>query len=164
MNILNIKQKHIFFYFVIFTISFIVDRVTKYLAIQYLSTEDIVANKILNFSLVWNRGINWGLFNSASENVFLLLTFVIILVIIIFFAYTAVQYYKSFDITFEILVLSGALSNVIDKLTYGAVIDFIEFHINNWYWPTFNFADIFIVIGVIGIVIKTIGKEHAQKN
>ena len=53
---------------------------------------------------------------------------------------------------FEALVLSGAVSNFIDRLYYGAVVDFIDCYVAHWHWPTFNVADACIVVGIGGII------------
>ena len=52
------------------------------------------------------------------------------------------------------LIIGGAVGNLYDRLTYFAVPDFIDFHINNYHWFTFNFADIFISLGIFGMIIK----------
>ena len=52
------------------------------------------------------------------------------------------------------LIIGGAVGNLFDRLTYFAVPDFIDFHINNYHWFTFNVADIFISIGIFLMVIK----------
>ena len=57
-----------------------------------------------------------------------------------------------------LMILGGALGNVFDRLYYKAVPDFIDFHIGNFHWFIFNFADVFITIGVIFmILIELIG-------
>jgi signal peptidase II len=156
------KNKPIW-YFCIFVFCFFVDRISKFFAIKLLQN-DLVVNKNINFSLIWNRGISWGLLNFESNVAFWLLTFFIFGVIIIFFVYTFIQYKNNFDITFETLVLSGAGSNIIDRVIYGAVVDFIEFHVHDWYWPTFNIADAFVVVGIVGILIRSVFIGYVCKN
>ena len=64
-----------------------------------------------------------------------------------------------------ILILGGALGNFYDRLFYGAVPDFIDFHINNFHWFIFNFADISITIGVLFmIILEIIDKSDYEKN
>ena len=61
------------------------------------------------------------------------------------------------------LIIGGAVGNLFDRFTYFAVPDFIDFHINSFHWFTFNVADIFISIGVIGLIISELLKKNAYK-
>lgn len=54
----------------------------------------------------------------------------------------------------EILVFAGAISNLVDRVLYGAVLDFIELYVGRWSWPVFNVADSLIVCGVIGMLFR----------
>lgn len=130
------------------------DRISKWLALTYVQYETVPVLPCLDFSLSWNRGITWGVFGGSSEMGFYLLTSLIGAIILIFAAYTFMQYYQNEPILFELFVLSGATSNFFDRIYYGAVVDFIDFYVGNWHWPTFNIADACIVIGVGGIIIK----------
>ena len=60
---------------------------------------------------------------------------------------------RKFKLISLTLILSGAIGNLIDRVTNGFVVDFIDFHYQNFYWPIFNFADIFITVGVILLLI-----------
>ena len=56
------------------------------------------------------------------------------------------------------IIICGAIANIIDRTTNGYVIDFLYFHINQFYWPAFNFADIYISIGILMIIINMLKK------
>ena len=56
-------------------------------------------------------------------------------------------------------IIGGALGNLVDRIRFGAVIDFLDFHIGEWHWPAFNVADIFIVIGVGLYIISMIFRK-----
>tara|TARA_Y100000588_G_C13856236_1_gene754187 strand:- start:153 stop:404 length:252 start_codon:yes stop_codon:yes gene_type:complete len=56
------------------------------------------------------------------------------------------------------VIICGAMANIFDRLINGYVIDFIYFHINQFYWPAFNFADIYISIGIIMILFNMLNK------
>lgn len=140
-------------YSVIFIACIFIDRYSKYLILRHL-TEEVALLPFFNLSLVWNKGISWGLFSFNEPLFYLLLTFLIIFVTLLFFFYTVSEYRNGNSVLFEIVVLAGAVSNVIDRFLYGAVVDFIEVHAGSWYWPTFNIADVFIVIGVVGICLR----------
>jgi len=53
-------------------------------------------------------------------------------------------------------VLGGAIGNLIDRVLYGEVIDFLDFYWSSWHWPAFNFADSFITLGVLGTLLRLI--------
>ena len=152
------NTKKIVWYAGIFLTSFLADRLTKLWAIIN-TQEPIVVCQNLNWSLSWNRGVSWSIFNDASVIGFYLLTFVLITMISIFSIYAFIQYKNRFNISFEVLMLSGALSNIVDRFYYGAVADFIDFYVGTWHWPTFNLADAFIFIGVFVIVAKNFERK-----
>ncbi len=62
------------------------------------------------------------------------------------------------------MIVGGAIGNLYDRLVYFAVPDFIDFHINQFHWFTFNIADIFISIGIILIIIKDLSLSKNEKN
>jgi len=132
----------------------LLDRLTKWWVVTVLQEREIVLFPGVNFILAWNRGVSWGLFSSTSNLGFYLLSFFIAIVIIFFIMYTISEYRRGTLILFELLVIAGALSNFIDRLYYGAVVDFIDLYVYSWHWPTFNVADACIVIGIGGIVAK----------
>ncbi len=157
-------KKSLFFYVALFSICFLADRVSKWWAVKTLQNQKIVVSDYLNFSLAWNRGISWSLFHYDSSVGFSLLTAFIILVVIVFLIYVFVQYKNYIDVTYQTLVLAGALSNIVDRFWYQAVVDFIQLHSNNWYWPTFNIADVCVIIGILGILITSLYDAYAIKN
>ncbi len=150
----------IFRYAFLFITCLGIDRWTKWLALS--NAVDAQIFPILNFSLMWNRGVSWGLFHGASACGFYILTSFIILVTIAlaYYAFYHQLYKNKQSIWLETLVLAGAVSNLIDRFIFGGVIDFIQFHLGSWYWPTFNIADILVVGGVIGLFIKNIKREY----
>jgi len=129
----------------------LIDRITKWWAVNVLADKQIHILPGVSFSLSWNRGVAGSLLSSNSPWGFWLLTFFIICTIFIFLMYAFVQFHNHQGITYETLVLTGAMSNVIDRFWYGAVVDFIDCFIGAWHWPTFNVADALIVIGIMGI-------------
>ena len=133
---------------------FLIDRISKIYVInldkQFLGTE-IFSSKFLNIILVWNEGIAFGLFSFDENYLYNILTVIILLIIIIiFFMIRGNRGVKKYSL---LMILGGALGNFYDRIFYGAVPDFIDFHISNFHWFIFNFADIFITIGVIFMII-----------
>ncbi len=151
-------------YFLIFSGSFIIDRLSKSWAVAQLAHEPMIITNNLSCSLAWNPGISWSMLQFSTPLYFWLLTSLIALVIVTFSVYTILQYRSGFTIFFETMILAGAISNLVDRCWYGAVVDFIELHVHGWYWPTFNIADACIVGGVFGIIIKTVYDSYDNKH
>lgn len=148
----------------LFLICLCADRLTKWWAVTCLDGSTVNLTSNISFSLAWNPGISWGMLQFSNPLYFWLLTSVIALVIVIFGIYTFNQYRLGASIFFESVILSGAISNVIDRFWYGSVVDFIELHVHDWYWPSFNIADACIVGGVLGIIIKMGYDRHDDKH
>ena len=133
---------------------FILDRLTKFYVI-YLdkinSSSEIFSSKFLNIYLIWNEGIAFGLFSFNENNLYNLLTlFILIIIFVILYMVSKSNGFKKYSL---LMILGGALGNVFDRIIYKSVPDFIDFHIGNFHWFIFNFADIFITIGVIFLII-----------
>ena len=130
---------------------------SKWLVVFYFELEQKLYlnlnNQFMNFYMAWNKGINFGLFEGDSTVQAYLLTAISIIISIVFFVWLR----NSTRFLMQILaslVIGGALGNAIDRLLYGAVADFINVTccgIRNPY--SFNLADIFIFIGLIGLLI-----------
>ena len=132
---------------------FVFDRVSKIWIInQQEQNSSIFINKFLNFELIWNTGIGFGLF-STDPNLFYNLTSLFIFLVVLFLFYLMFRSNFFDKICFSI-VLGGALGNLYDRIVYFAVPDFIDFHVGDFHWFTFNIADIFITVGIILLIIK----------
>src|SRR5579862_8996742 len=106
------NTKNLLKYAGIFITSFLADRLTKLWAIRN-AQESIPVCQNLNWSLSWNRGVSWSFFSDASVTGFYLLAFVLVVLVSIFSIYSFVQYKNRYNISFEVLILSGALSNLV---------------------------------------------------
>ncbi len=144
---------------------FLLDRLSKiyviYLNKKFLGSE-LLSSKFLNIRLIWNEGIAFGLL-SFNETVFYnaLTVLILIIILIIFFMLSKSNGIKKFSL---MMILGGAIGNVYDRIFYGAVPDFIDFHIGNFHWFIFNVADIFITLGVIFmIIIEITGNNKNDK-
>jgi len=153
----NLKNKifskeTIFSLTVVFAI-FVFDRITKVTIIKnQLNNQSIFVNDYLNFELVWNTGIGFGLL-SQNANLYYHLISLLIFTVIIFLIYLIAKA-EFLEKVLYCLILGGALGNFYDRLIYFAVPDFIDIHINDFHWFTFNIADIFITLGILLIIIK----------
>ena len=148
----NIKTFYI--NFIIILSIFILDRLTKLYVIHLDKIDSgtkIFSSKFLNIYLIWNEGIAFGLFSFDENNLYNFLTiFILIIVFVILYMISKSSGLKKYSL---LMILGGALGNVFDRIIYKAVPDFIDFHIGNFHWFIFNFADIFISIGVIFLII-----------
>ena len=150
---------------IILTIFFF-DRITKIylLNLQENGTDiDFYINSFLNFYLVWNTGIGFGLASLESSAYYHLLTFIIAIINIglIYFLTKSKGIYEYLIA----LVIGGSLGNLFDRVYYYAVPDFIDLHLGNYHWFIFNVADIFISAGIIGLIfVELIKKEKISEN
>ena len=140
---------------------FFFDRATKMYLInlQTAGTDiDFYIFPFLNFYLVWNTGIGFGLV-SLETNIFYHMLTVIITIInlaLIFFLIKA----KGIYTYLLALIIGGSLGNLFDRIYYYAVPDFIDFHVGNFHWFIFNVADIFITVGIIVFIFKELLKKE----
>ena len=157
MNILksfrnSFSLRGILGYLVIIALIFILDRVSKVKIINHQENNDgsLFINDYLNFDLIWNTGIGFGLF-SQNANIYYHGISLLIFLVIIFLSYLICKA-SFYDRNLYSLILGGALGNFYDRLFYFAVPDFIDIHVNDYHWFTFNIADIFITLGVILLI------------
>ena len=144
---------------------FLIDQVSKYYIINIFEfqNEAIYLSSFLNFQLIWNEGIAFGLLSFENDLYYNSITFVIIIVIsiLLFLIKNDDQYSYFYSI-----IVGGALGNLIDRIRYSSVPDFIDFHISNFHWFVFNIADIFVSLGVICLIVAEIffNKNVNEKN
>lgn len=151
MNFKTIFKENILFIVTLLTIFFL-DRYAKITAINILENKkNIYINDYLNLDLVFNTGIGFGLL-SFNENFYYNLVTILILVVIIIIGVFAFKSKKKEKLFFT-FILGGAIGNVYDRITYKAVPDFIDLHIGNFHWFSFNIADIFITLGIIFMIL-----------
>jgi signal peptidase II len=137
---------------IIFAAIFLIDRITKYLAVLYIPENGYKISPMISFEVVFNRGISWGIFHGYDTGVFLAISTVIILVLIALGGYTYSAYMSGHNVTGHVIAFVGAFSNIIDRIVFGGVIDFIVLSLGGWSWPVFNVADIAVVCGVLIMV------------
>lgn len=147
-------------YPVIFAIVFVADRLTKLWALNTLFYQSWPVFNGFEFTFSWNRGISWGMFASNNDIGFFILSGVILVTISLFAAYTVYRALHKHCVIPEIMVLAGAVSNLVDRFCYGAVIDFIHVYCPLFDFPVFNVADSAIVLGVFFMMIKTMKESY----
>ena len=133
---------------IIVLIVLVLDQLTKMVISQNLQVGQVISyTPWFNLVSRQNRGISFGLFPAYTWfSKFLLVGLIISLIIwLIFSLRTAKDFLEKLSYS---LILGGALGNLADRFYRGSVVDFLEFHINEYYWPAFNVADSCIVVGV----------------
>jgi signal peptidase II len=151
---------------IIILTGFFLDRASKMYLINLQSTGtdiDLYIFTFLNFYLVWNTGIGFGLASMETNIYYHVLTAIILLINIglIYFLLKSKGIYSYF----LSIIIAGSLGNLFDRFYYYAVPDFIDFHIGNFHWFIFNVADIFITVGIIGLIfIELFRKEKTSTN
>ena len=160
----NIFKKENCYLLAIILLIFGLDRYSKIEIINNFSDTSVYLNDFLNFDLIWNTGIGFGLLKSNTALFYNLISILIGLVVIILF-FLALRS-KSFDKIIYSIIIGGALGNFYDRVFYNAVPDFIDIHYRNFHWFTFNIADIFITLGIIALIIYDFFKinKNYEKN
>ena len=147
-----LKKNYIINLIIIITI-FLLDRISKFYVIFKSETNlssSLFTSKFLNINLIWNEGIAFGLFSFSEKTYYNILTILIIAVTLVIF-WMILKSERLERLAF-MMIFSGSLGNIFDRLFYSAVPDFIDFHIKTFHWFIFNVADIFITIGVIILI------------
>lgn len=149
----------------------IADQLSKLAAVKYLSRGTIELAPFLNLYLVFNSGAAFGFLSDAGDWARLL--FVGIAILVSFVIIMMAKRLGANDVqvlTGLMLILGGAIGNVIDRcrtsaagVCQGYVIDFIDFHYQNWHWPAFNVADSSITIGAVLLVLDAIGLGFSKR-
>ena len=156
------KKNYKYFLFILFI--FIVDRLSKNYVIlldqSSLKSDLLFFSSFFNIQLVWNSGVAFGLFSFEEDFYYNLITLIIIFVVIlvIYLAKNA----NKLDRYLYSMIIGGASGNLLDRLLYRSVPDFIDLHYNNFHWFIFNVADIFITIGIISLIFSDILKNKKK--
>jgi signal peptidase II len=108
-----------------------------------------------NIVLIHNRGMSFGLFNgSGGLNAWLFSLVAAAIVTVLIYWLSRVD---SALLAVAIgLIIGGAIGNVIDRIRFGAVVDFLDFHVGSWHWPAFNVADSAICVGVAVMLLDSL--------
>jgi signal peptidase II len=135
-----------------------VDQASKWLVSRHIEPRIVVdvVRGFFRLCTVRNSGAVWGFFSGHDSRwVPLLITalaIVALLVVIFFFLRTPAR--CRFELASYAIILGGALGNIIDRLRLGYVVDFLDFYHRSWHFPTFNFADSCITIGVLLLAVS----------
>jgi len=143
-------------FYLIASLVFILDRLTKHLVLL-ADYHRIELLPFLALVKVWNKGVAFGLFSSAdAANLIFALASALALVVVLYLSRRA-------DALAKLgygLIFGGGLANLVDRVGFGGVLDFIDLHAGGLHWPAFNVADLAITIGVI-VLLFAFSKKKA---
>lgn len=150
--------------FCVATVIFVFDWWSKACVLQ---NSDLLAGKAIeltsffNLVLVYNRGVSFGMF--AGHNQPLLLVVISSAIVLVLLAWLFRN--QALMVALAIgSIIGGALGNIVDRLRYGAVVDFLDFHLAGLHWPAFNIADSFVFIGVVVLCIYSMFFENKKQH
>ena len=156
-SMIKINFKKILRNFIIVLVIFLTDRISKIYILKIAQIEnsvDIYLTEYLNFYLIWNKGIAFGMFSFDETFIYNVITLIIsVIIIIILVMIIRNKGFRQYSLLF---IFGGSLGNLFDRINYSAVPDFIDLHYKSFHWFVFNVADIFITFGVICLIFVEI--------
>ena len=153
----NFFKKENIFYATLIMIIFFFDRYSKLNIINNFSENTYYVNDYINFDLIWNLGIGFGLLKSETTIIYNSISIIIgAVILLLFFISLKSRIYEKYVLG---IIIGGALGNFYDRIVYKSVPDFIDLHYNNFHWFTFNVADIFISFGIILFLFSGVSKS-----
>ena len=164
MKFINFKKNIIINLIIVISI-FLIDRISKIYVIKLdnnFNGAEIFSSNFLNIYLIWNEGIAFGLLSMADSELYNFISILIsVIILVIIFMIFRAEGIKKFAL---LMILGGAIGNLYDRIIFGAVPDFIDFHIGNFHWFIFNFADVFITVGVFFMILIEFADNNKDKS
>lgn len=135
----------------------VLDQVSKWWMLTHVMDPPRVIEVARFFNLVyaWNRGISFGVFNTDADWNRWILPLVALAICVALAVWLARSTHWVTTVGLA-MIIGGALGNVIDRLRFGAVYDFLDVHAGGWHWPAFNAADSAISIGVVLLILDSL--------
>lgn len=140
---------HIFWFFGVSVTVILSDLITKnwMLELIFSPPRQIILTPFMNLTPVWNSGISFGLFqNNPLVGKFFIPVLALLVVVWLFITLHELSRLQRFAAA---LIAGGAIGNVIDRLRFERVVDFLDLHLGGYHWPAFNLADSAIFMGVV---------------
>lgn len=141
--------------------AFVIGSAWSVVPVPYLMAR---VTNFFNLVFTWNPGTAFSMFRAVGDNaplIMIIATGIIIALLLFYLLRRA----KSYEVAPLVLIIGGALGNLIDRIRFGAVIDFLDFHIGAIHWPAFNVADMFITIGIVFYILNWwIARRKCLKN
>ena len=140
--------------FLIFFLLVVIDIISKKYVYNLIDLNSFIPlTFFIDLTHIHNFGISFGLFSGLISPWFLVIIGLIVTIFIYYLMFSASDIIEEWGL---LLIITGALGNIIDRSINGYVIDFIYLHYGSFYWPAFNIADIYITIGIMMIILNVI--------
>ena len=142
--------------FIIFFVLVVFDLFSKKIVFDLIGLHTFIPlTSFLDLTHIHNFGVAFGLFSGVISPWILVILGLLVVTFIFYLMKSTSDNLEEWSL---LIIISGAISNIIDRIFNGYVIDFIYFHYKDFFWPAFNFADIYITIGIIVIIINIFNK------
>jgi len=152
-----VKKKFLKIFYITCFFSIFSDQISKLFILKTLKNGEIEISRFFSFTLVKNKGVLFGLFSNLYMRIPILIFSLAVIVIILIYALNIIT--ESKFLLFSLgLIEGGIIGNLIDRVRFGYVIDFLNFKV----WPVFNFGDIFIVIGTFLTILYQLRRTNAS--
>ena len=131
---------------------FAADQASKFWVLAARADLPVEVLPVLNIVLVWNRGVSFGMFGGAGPLLLAAIAAAVACVLVVWMLRSG----RRFEAVALGAVAGGAAGNIADRLTRGAVVDFLDFHVGGWHWYAFNLADSAITVGVAMLLFDAV--------
>lgn len=140
---------------------FLFDQWSKwyFMDVLHVAEQSIAVTSFFNLVMVWNRGISFGMFNEAAYSHYLFSG--VAITIMLFLLHWLKSLTHPFPASTVGLIVGGAAGNIADRLRFGAVADFFDFHLAGWHWPAFNIADAAVFTGAVMLCMYMVVKKES---
>ncbi len=146
---------------IIFFVLILSDLFSKFLVKSKLFlNQTIEINNFLDIGYIQNYGVSFGLLSGYVSHWLLIIIGLLVVGLIIYLM--IISQNKLEKLAYFIIII-GAISNILDRVLNTYVVDFILIHYENYYWPAFNFADIYITIGIIMLIVSFFIKSEDHR-
>jgi len=158
-------MKNFFIGIIIAFVTALLDQYSKAYVFVFLLDKDGNAMEILpffNLVMVHNFGVSFGMFNNVQYgHLILSVVAILITIMLLVWMWRAKKLYFSLALG---LIIGGAIGNITDRVLYGAVADFLDFHIGAYHWPAFNLADSCVFVGVALVLLENFFTAKGEVN
>jgi len=132
------------------------DILSKYIVFNYIDLYQFIKiTYFFDITHIHNFGVSFGLFAGTIPPLVLVIIGLFVTAFVLYLYINSSEFLERWGL---FIIICGAIGNIVDRFINGYVIDFLYLHINQYYWPAFNFADIYISIGIIMIIVNMVKK------
>ena len=140
----------------IFLLLVLFDILSKYIVFNYIDLYQFIKiTYFFDITHIHNFGVSFGLFAGTIPALVLVIIGLFVTAFVLYLYINSSEFLERWGL---FIIICGAIGNIVDRFINGYVIDFLYLHINQYYWPAFNFADIYISIGIIMILVNMVKK------